>query len=239
MSGPKPSALEILMGNAGSSGTSSSAVGQVYLGEETVAGNYQAAPRVTDKVVSVFDAQQSFYSWNDATIKSWQKSLASNGFKTDLITAKSIWDLSVQGASDWFSGSGRTKKITPQDYLTFYGKNQGDGGTGAPRVTKNVYLFDKAEVNKLITNKVSEVLGRDAQPEEMKHFYTVIKDMIDQGTVTTTKVVGGQTVTTTKPGYSQAKAEAAIESGLKAASPQDYEEKKSLDFADFLGKLGG
>jgi hypothetical protein len=230
-------ALEELMAKMGGSGTSSSAVGQVYLGEETVAGNYQAAPRVTDKVVSVYDAQQSFYSWDDATVKSWQNSLAANGFKTDLITAKSIWDLSVQGASDWYVGSARNKKITPQDYLTFYSKNQANE-TG-PRVTKNVYLFDKAEVNKLITGKVSEVLGRDAQPEEMKHFYTVIKDMIDQGTVTTTKVVGGQTVTTTKPGYSQAKAEAAIESGLKAASPQDYQEKKSLDFADFLGKLGG
>jgi hypothetical protein len=230
-------ALEALMGKSGGFGTSSSAVGQVYLGEEMVYGSSQAAPRVADKVVSVFDAQQSFYSWNDATIKSWQNSLASNGFKTDLITAKSIWDLSVQGASDWFSGSGRNKKITPQDYLTFYGKNQGN--ETAPRTTKNVYLFDKAEVNKLITGKVSEVLGRNAQPEEMKHFYTVIKDMIDQGTVTTTKMVGGQSVTTTKPGYSQAKAEAAIESGLKAASPQDYEEKKSLDFADFLKKLGG
>jgi len=230
-------ALEALMGKSGGFGTSSSAVGQVYLGEEMVYGSSQAAPRVADKVVSVFDAQQSFYSWNDATIKSWQNSLASNGFKTDLITAKSIWDLSVQGASDWFSGSGRNKKITPQDYLTFYGKNQ--GSETAPRTTKNVYLFDKAEVNKLITGKVSEVLGRNAQPEEMKHFYTVIKDMIDQGTVTTTKMVGGQSVTTTKPGYSQAKAEAAIESGLKAASPQDYEEKKSLDFADFLKKLGG
>lgn len=232
-------ALDALLALSGGTGTSSSAVGQVYLGEETVAGNYQAAPRVTDKVVSVFDAQQSFYSWDDATVKSWQNSLASNGFKTDLITAKSIWDLSVQGASDWFSGSGRTKKITPQEYLTFYGKNQGDAGNGAPRTTKNVYLFDKAEINKLITGKVSEVLGRDAQPEEMKHFYTVIKDMIDEGTVTTTKVVDGKTVTTTKPGYSQAKAEAAIESGLKAASPQDYQEKKSLEFADFLGKLGG
>jgi hypothetical protein len=230
-------ALEELMSKLGGSSTDSSAVGQVYLGEETVSGNYQAAPRVTDKVVPVFDAKQSFYSWDDATIKSWQNSLAANGFKTDLITAKSIWDLSVQGASDWFSGSGRTKKITPQDYLTFYGKNQGSE-TG-PRTTKNVYLFDKAEINKLITGKVSEVLGRDAQPEEMKHFYTVIKDMIDEGTVTTTKVVGGKTVTTTKPGYSQAKAEAAIESGLKADSPQDYQEKKSLDFADFLGKLGG
>ena len=233
------SALETLMGKSGGFGTSSSAVGQVYLGQETVSGNYQAKPRVTDKVVPVFDAQQSFYSWNDATMKSWQKSLAANGFKTDLITAKSIWDLSVQGASDWYSGSGRKQKITPQDYLTFYGKNQGSQQAGGPRTTKNVYLFDKAEVNKLITSKVSEVLGRNAQPEEMKHFYTVIKDMIDQGTVTTTKIVNGQTVTTTKPGYSQAKAEAAIESGLKSASPQDYQEKKSLDFADFLGRLGG
>jgi hypothetical protein len=232
--------LDNVKNKTGGSSTSSSAVGQVYLGQETVSGNYQAKPRIADKVVSVFDAQQSFYSWNDATIKSWQKSLAANGFKTDLITAKSIWDLSVQGASDWFSGSGRKQKITPQDYLTFYGKNQGQEKTGgAPRSTKNVYLFDKTEINKLITDKVSEVLGRGAQPEEMKHFYTVIKDMIDQGTVTTTKIVNGQTVTTQKPGFTQAKAEAAIESGLKSASPQDYQEKKSLDFADFLGRLGG
>jgi len=235
-------ALKTLQGKSGGFGTSPSAIGKVYLGQEMIpgVGNYQAAPKAVDKVVSVFDAQQSFYSWWEGPQgKAWQRSLASNGFKTDPLSAKSMWDLSVQGAGDWFSGSGGTQKITPQEYLTFYSKNQAKAGTGAPRVTKNVYLFDKAEVNKLITSKVSEVLGRNAQPEEMKHFYTVIKDMIDQGTVTTTKVVGGQTVTTTKPGYSQAKAEAAIESGLKSASPQDYQEKKSLDFADFLGRLGG
>jgi hypothetical protein len=63
--------------------------------------------------------------------------------------------------------------------------------------------------------------------------------MIDKGTVTTTKKVGGKTVTEIKPGYSKEKAEAMITEKVKAQSPQDYEEAQSLGFADFLGKLKG
>ena len=84
---------------------------------------------------------------------------------------------------------------------------------------------------------VSDTLGREATESELTHFYTVIKDMMDEGTVRTTKKVGGVTVSTTTPGFSTEKATAAIESELKTTSSEDYLQKQSLDFADFLGKL--
>lgn len=61
--------------------------------------------------------------------------------------------------------------------------------------------------------------------------------MIDEGTVRTTKMVNGTQVTTTKPGFSTEKATAAIESELKTKSAEDYKQKQSLDFGDFLAQL--
>ena len=69
---------------------------------------------------------------------------------------------------------------------------------------------------------------------------------MNEGTVTTTetKVVGGKkmNVSTTKPGFSKEAAALAIEEQIKsgtAGQKEDYLQKKSLDFADFLSQLGG
>ena len=69
--------------------------------------------------------------------------------------------------------------------------------------------------------------------------------MIDQGTVTTTKTrinpktVKEESYSVTTPGFTQEKAQSFIEEKLRAENPQDYQEKKSLDFADFLFGLKG
>ena len=62
---------------------------------------------------------------------------------------------------------------------------------------------------------------------------------IEKGTVTTTKKVGGKTVTETKPGYTKEKAQALIKQSVEEKAPQDLAEKQSLDFGDFLSGLGG
>ena len=91
----------------------------------------------------------------------------------------------------------------------------------------------------MIDDTLKTSLNRKATDSETKEFYTAIQKMIDEGTVTTTKRVGGKTISETKPGYSKEKAQALITEKLKTDSPQDFQEKQSLDFGDFLAKLKG
>jgi hypothetical protein len=62
--------------------------------------------------------------------------------------------------------------------------------------------------------------------------------MIEEGTVTTNKTrINPETglkesYSVTEPGFSREKAEAFIQS--KITGTEDYEEKKSLDFVDFI-----
>jgi hypothetical protein len=240
-------ALDNLKGGL-TSGTTVSPTGNVYLGQEATPERqiksptgaiYTVKASSTDKVMSISDAKKAFYSWDDAQLASFKSKLDSYGFKNvSNVTAATMWEMAVDGASTWYANSNGERKISPEDYLGWYAKSQGLTSSNKPSVSKNVYLYDKAQVNDLITKQVNDVLGRNATEDEMKHFYTVVKNMIDDGTVSTTKVVNGVTTTTTKPGFSTESANAKIEAELKKNSPQDYQEKKSLDFADFLGKLG-
>ena len=241
------SALDNLKGGITGTDTNASVAGNVYLGSQEEAARQVASPTggvytipktKTDKVMSIVDAKKDFYSWDDKKLASFKGVLAAAGFENvSNVTAATMWEMAVDGASTWYANSDGARKISPEEYVLWYAKSKGLGDANKPTTSRNVYLYDKAQVNDLITKKVNETLGRNATADEMKHFYTVIKGMIDEGTVSTTKVVNGVSVTTQKPGFSTESAKAKIEAELKKSSPQDYQEKKSLDFADFLGQL--
>jgi hypothetical protein len=153
-----------------------------------------------------------------------------------------MWDMAVDGSAAWYNGSGGTRKVTPEQYLQWNSKGQGN----APALPqKQVYLYDKATIQGLIDDTLSSVLGRKATADENKQFYTAIQGMINEGTVTTTKEVIDKTTgkkvsqSTTTPGFTKEKAAAMIEKELKTNASEDYLQKKSLDFADFLSQLGG
>lgn len=227
-------------------GTTVNPVGTVYLGQQDEAERKVASPsggvytikaRKSDKIATIQDAKNDFYNWDDGKLEAFKKTLANAGFENvSNVTAATMWEAAVDGASEWYAKSNGARKITPEDYILWYAKSQGLGKK-EPTTTRNVYLYDKAQVNDLITKTVSDKLGRNATEDEMKHLYTIIRGMIDDGTVTTTKVVNGVQTITQKPGFSTEAAQAKIESELKKSSPQDFQEKKSLEFADFLGEL--
>jgi hypothetical protein len=162
------------------------------------------------------------------------------------ITAKAMWDMAVDGASTWYAGSAGTQKVTPDQYLQWYSKGEKGSGTAERLPQKQVYLYDNDAIKGIIDNTLTNVLGRKATSDENKQFFAKLKEMINEGTVTTTttKVVGGKkmNVSTTTPGFSQEAAAMEIEKQIKAGTPgqkEDYLQKKSLDFADFLSQLGG
>lgn len=224
-------------------GNGVSTAGQVYVGpgkKKTITFKKTGQQiEVVSETAKASDLKSSYYT--DPSVEAaWKKTLSKYGYgDVDPLKAASIYELAVDGASDWYNKSNGTRKITPEQYLQWYAKNQGVGGANKPTTSVQKYLFQPEEIQSLIDDTLKSVLGRKATESENKEFYTAIKDMIDKGTVTVTKKVGGKTVTETTPGYTKEKAQALIKKSVAEKAPQDLAEKQSLDFADFLAGLGG
>lgn len=223
-------------------GKSGSTAGQVYVGpggKKTITFKRSGTQvQVESTTTSANDLKSSYYT--DPTVEAnWMKTLSKYGYgTTDPLKAESLFMLAVDGAAGWYQKSNGARQITPEQYLQWYAKNQGVGDN-KPSVSVSKYLFQPEEIQSLIDDTLKSVLGRKATESENKEFYTAIQAMIEQGTVTTTKKVGGKTISETKPGYTKEKAQALIKKSIAEKSPQDLAEKQSLDFADFLAGLGG
>jgi hypothetical protein len=244
-------ALEDLLAGKANTTTVGTTGGDVYLGStkykasvttSPTGGTYNIPAGATDNTSSILDAKNQFYNWTEPELNGFINRLSSYGFKgVNRVTAKSMWDMAVDGASSWYRGSGGKQKVTPEQYLQWNSKGQGDT---AALPQKQVYLYDKATIQGVIDDTLTSVLGRKATADENKQFYTAIQGMINEGTVTTTKTVvdkaTGKKVSqsTTTPGFTKEKATAMIEEELKTNASEDYLQKKSLDFADFLSQLG-
>lgn len=184
------------------------------------------------------DLKTKYYS-DPKFERNWMNILKKNGFgdaASDPIKAAAMFDIAVSGAADWYQYSNGQRKVTPEQYISWWAKGE---GLGQPSVSVQKYLYQPEQIQEVIEDTLKTTLRRKPTEQESKEFYTSIKKLIDEGTVTTTKKVGGKTVSTTTPGYTAEKARALITEKIKAESPQDYQEAKSLEFADFLGKLKG
>lgn len=234
------------LGGGGVTGeTSGYAPGTVYLGSQAYAASTTMSPTgvpynipagKSDRTLGVTDAKK-LYVTDPAVKAKWNAALKKYGFETDPIKGRAMWEMAVDGASDWYQTSQGQQKITPEMYLQWYAKET------APKKKENlpsrqVYMYDEATVQELISDTISKTLGRKPTDSESKDFYTAIQKMIEEGTVTTNKTrINPETglkesYTVTTPGYTEAKAEALIKS--KITGTEDYEEKKSLDFVDFI-----
>lgn len=179
---------------------------------------------------------------NDQNLqKRWRSILSKNGFDTDPIRAKALWDLSVAGAADWYASSNNQQKITPEQYITWYSAGQ----KKKPSLpTRQVYNYSPDEIKALINKSAESVLGRtitDADLEEdwYQDINNAVSKMISKGTVTKVETKGGEKVVTQTPGFSTEKATSVIESKLKQAAPEDVARKERTDFASFLfGEIG-
>jgi len=247
-------ALDNLKNNTSGGGTSGAGytTGTVYLGplKTPVTVTKRRGPSVvtetiSDKTISITEAKKLYVT--DPKVRAqWDAAVKAAGFESnDPIKSRMLWDMAVDGAADWYQTSNGVQKVTPQQYLQWYSKTTGQGQKKDNLPSRQVYMYDPATINNLIEKTLSDTLDRKPTPSEQKEFYTAIKKMIDQGTVTTTKVrINPKTgkeesYSVTTPGFTQEKAQSFIEEKLKAENPQDYQEKKSLDFADFLFGMRG
>ena len=119
----------------------------------------------------------------------------------------------------------------------------GDQTAAANLPTQQIQQVDPAVINAVIRTVYQNRLGRKESPDELAEDYATAEKMIKEGQVATTKVVGGKTVTTYTPAFSQARLEESIGQKIETATEgplaQDFKEKQSLDFIGFLNGLKG
>lgn len=235
-------------------GGSGAYVNQVYLRPIEVPGakgnirgrRIDTGKAFADQTVSIQDAKRMYLT--DAELrKSWENKLRSFGQSVNEIQARALWDLSVAGASDWYSTSNGQQKITPQQYLEWYvGGKKGAGNIPSRQIYAPTADMVDADINDIAVKK----LGRDLQAEDRtadwyQDLVKGINKLYNKGTVTTVEQVKNpktgklETVTKQTPKFSKEQIEKVTEEKLIAADPESAERKKRLDGIKWLYSMGG
>lgn len=242
---------------SGGGGGLGSYLNQVYLGTEKVpgftaqsptGGTYTVKPRQAEKTLTIQEAKAKYLT--DETLRnSWLQTLKRNGLPTDPIKARAIWDLSVDGASDWYATSQGTQKVTPEQYLQWYA----GGAKKAERVpSRSIYQYSPEQLAGKIDDVAQSLLGRaitdtDKTASWYQNLNKTLNEMVMQGTVTEVpkkvknpKTGKMETVTIQRPEATTEGITQAITGALTEADPVSLERKKNLDFANWaFKKMGG
>lgn len=249
-------ALTNLDSNLSGEGGATAYIGQVYLGVKDIPGfttqsptgvTYTVKPRKGENVISATQAK-ALYLTDPAVESAWLQTLKKNGLPTDKIKARAMWNLSVDGASDWFATSNGTQKITPEQYITWYAGGQKKGPSLPSR---SIYEYTPEQLGAKIDDVAKSLLGRaitadDKAASWYQDLNNTLNKMVMQGTVTTTKQVKNpqtgkmENVTIQKPEVTTEGITQTITSALSQADPASLERKKNLDFANWaFKKMGG
>ncbi len=102
--------------------------------------------------------------------------------------------------------------------------------------TQTIQKYDPIVLEKLIDNIYQETLGQPATESQKRLRMGELNRMIEEGTTTSTKKVGGKNVVTVTPGFSQERATASIEEQLKVMNPDEFDRKKRMDFQGWLSQ---
>ena len=237
--------------------TDASFANKVYLGSQKVegyttqsptGGTYKVKPTTKDVTESIAQAKARYLT--DENLRNqWNVTLRKNGISATPIQARAIWDLSVDGASDWYSTSNGQQRITPEQYLSWYA---GGKKKEAPVPSRSIYQYAPEQLAAKIDEVANSLLGRAITDEDKaQSWYQDLNDtlnkMVMQGTVTepTKKVKNPktgkmETVSIQRPEVTTEGLTQTITSALKEADPASVERKKNLDFANWaFKKMGG
>lgn len=105
-----------------------------------------------------------------------------------------------------------------------------------PSVTQTITQYDDKYLTTVANSIAQDFLGRNLQPGEAEKILPKLKDIVNKGTTTTSKKVGGKNVVTTTPGFSQAAAQDVVQTELRLGASKDLQTKQYEDFADWLSK---
>jgi hypothetical protein len=232
-------------------------VNKVYLGSQKVpgyttqsptGGTYTVESTSKDLTETITQAQARYLT--DAQLREkWNTSLRKNGFDTDPLQARALWDLSVAGASDWYSTSNGQQKITPEQYLGWYssGKKKGQ----APRVpSRSIYQYSPEQLDAKANEIAQDIAGKaiteaDRSANWYKNLMSSLNEMVMQGTVTTTQKVRNpktgkmENVTIQKPEVTTEAITQKISSAIKEADPASIQRKQDLDIENWFLSMRG
>jgi hypothetical protein len=250
-------ALDNLDSNlSGDQGGAGSYINQVYLGRQefpgvkgTLRGKKVDTGKIySDKTLTIQQAK-ALYLTDENLRNSWLQTLKKNGLPTDPLKARAVWDIAVDGASDWYATSNGTQKITPEKYLSWY--VGGQKKAPKPDLSRSVYQYAPEQIDADINEVAQKVLGReivdaDKQAEWYQDLTKGLNKMIAGGITTQSKLVKNkktgklEQVTTQTPEFTKEKAVSTIETAISEADPVSLERKKNLDFANWaFEKMGG
>jgi hypothetical protein len=237
--------------------TDASYANKVYLGTQNVegyttksptGGSYTVKPTTKDVTESIAQAK-SRYLTDENLRNKWNVALRKNGIDANPIQARAIWDLSVDGASDWYATSNGKQRITPEQYLNWYAGGQ---KKAAPTASRSIYEYAPEQLAAKIDDVAKSLLGRtitdaDKSAEWYQDLNSTLNKMAMQGTVTepTKKVKNPktgkmETVSIQRPEVTSEGITQTITSALKEADPVSLERKQNLDFANWaFQKMGG
>lgn len=118
------------------------------------------------------------------------------------------------------------------DYIP--GMETGAGASNLPTQTITQYSDDQL---KSITNTITQnFLGKNISDADWKLVQPKLRALVEKGTTTTTKQVGGKNVVTVSPGFSQQAAQTIIEKQLGQTAQQDLQVKQYQDNLDWLSQ---
>jgi hypothetical protein len=250
-------ALDNLDSNlSGDQGGTGGYTNQVYLGQK---GSKQVRMKRSGQTITVpagdktLTTQQakSLYLTDENLRNSWLQTLKRNGLPTDPIKARAVWDIAVDGASDWYATSNGTQKITPEQYLNWYAGGKAAGKKPKADLSRSIYQYSPEQIDADINEVAQKILGRqivdaDKSADWYQDLTNGLNKMISKGTTTTTKLVKNkktgklEQVTTQTPEFTKEKAVETIESAVKAGDPVSVARKQNLDFANWaFEKMGG
>jgi len=240
------------------SNTASSAgtyVNKVYLGTQKVPGDtiqsptggtYTVKPTTKDITETTTQAQARYLT--DAKLREkWNTALRKNGFGTDPLQARALWDISVAGASDWYATSNGQQKITPEQYLGWYSS----GKKKKPALpTRQVYQVTEDEIAADIDEIMLKKAGRTVQDsdKDMGWYQDLVKGiskLYSEGVVTTVKEIKNpktgkmEKVVTQAPGFSKEQIAEEITSTIEAEDPASVQRKQRIDNTKWLLSRGG
>lgn len=239
---------------SGDQGGATAYTNQVYLGKQespaakgVIRGKkIDTGKAYSDKTLTTQQAK-SLYLTDENLRSSWLQTLKRNGLPTDPIKARAVWDIAVDGASDWYATSNGKQKITPEQYLTWYagGKKKG------PSIpSRSIYQYTPEQLDAKADEIVQNVAGRaivdaDRNASWYKNLMSSLNELVMQGTVSTVQQVRNpktgkmEKVTIQKPEVTTEAITQKITSAIKEADPVSVQRKQDLDVEKWFLSMRG
>lgn len=111
------------------------------------------------------------------------------------------------------------------------------GDTGGQNVpTTTITQYSDTQLTDISNAIAQNFLKRNLEQAEIDSIMPKLKQLVQKGTTTTTKKVGGKNVVTVTPGFSKEAAQSVVESTLQKSAADDLQVKQYQDFQDWLSQ---